>query len=107
MDANLASGITDGIAFCNDLASSLPEETEKTGNFEFESVLKRLTTQSVVTQQLVQPEEISSLIALLNGLVSRSIEPTLDQLSSAIAFFVKASSGHRIRVMSEPMLFEM
>jgi len=106
-DSDLAGGIRDGIKFCNDLASSLPEEAENTGNAEFDSVLKRLTAQTVATHQLVEPDEISSLITFLCEIRDRRAEPNVERLGSAIAFFVKASSGHKIKVMIEPTLFEM
>ncbi len=102
-DDKIDGYIRDGLQYCREL-ETVTEPGTGPVVAEFDSVVKRLTAQPVPIQPLVNREEIAGVTNLLNILLeTRQAEK--EDLSMAIGFFVKASSGHRIQMPGENSLF--
>jgi hypothetical protein len=103
-DEQIAKYLGDGLEYCKEL-NFASARVDAPVIPEFDSVLKRLTAQPVPLQLLVRPEEVSQVSSLLDVIISRTHRPTTEDLSLAIGFFVKASSGHSIQMQGEDTLF--
>ena len=86
--------IRDGLAFCEAVSDTERAADERIP--EFAQTLKRLTAGVVPAEAPVSRDEVDRTTVYLRELLEGKRQPLTEELSRAVDFFCRASSGHTV-----------